>query len=623
MDAHLSTLNETLHSVATLQRHLFTAPRPQPFTNAFLDSIDPSLVSQTGAARVFIRECDPFERNFFHFPPAGSLLSDDAVQAADGDWNGGHLQNATQEDPDACSISPRPDHTPDVLHRFPQIKNVAVPTPLRPSVANASRGRGISASEQHHDARTFLLAAQRLSDNYQRAPRARRHIRLLLKRHKEVLAESSAQAAQAAKLEHLIARLASREQSDLLRDEINTLLGANIASTTDPGDAAVAAQSKTAQDDEARRRNRLREMQDSIAATRSELNTEEMEVLALEEMRDDVLAKRDALRRARSVHSSPLDANRGATVNSNKTVPSGSIPKDEPPYGTDDTASSGLKASTPSAASIPSRGIAAASRPHKLRPPSTSSVTASRSVLSGPPVSRLLRRPSVSALDSTNSHPSPSLRGKPAADAPGTPSADGEPVRETAEAVESRPGVVAASQHQDIPGDEDVEPDDETERLAEKVWEYFGDHLRFVAPGTETANGKTTLDALRRVVLASPRQALSEAGARADDAASSASTANTGPALPVAEPTVLSGVTALILLTLLRSKEPSQGLHSIELPIIKARVKEWLEEGPPTGALTENGGDGDALATKAIYAMVAKKVLKIRRAGGKATVEFS
>jgi hypothetical protein len=94
----------------------------------------------------------------------------------------------------------------------------------------------------------------------------------------------------------------------------------------------------------------------------------------------------------------------------------------------------------------------------------------------------------------------------------------------------------------------------------------------------------------------------------------------------VAAPTLQSRLSSLILLQLLLSPPPE---HSIDFPALKLKGKEWfdgLEQADrtagPEGAVGETE-DGEGLTTKAVYALVAKRLLRVRRAGGKARIGFS
>lgn len=148
----------------------------------------------------------------------------------------------------------------------------------------------------------------------------------------------------------------------------------------------------------------------------------------------------------------------------------------------------------------------------------------------------------------------------------------------------------------------DIEPTDELERLTEKIWDVFGDQLRLLSGGDaatlETADFTTTLGMLRSITDM--------------DRASIPGTAQ-------------SSISSLVLLLLLTSPPPD---HSMEFGQLKAEGREWWQGKKATtaeNAVSEEADvdvDGEQLTTKAVYALVAKRLLRVRRTGGEARVGF-
>lgn len=282
MESHLSTLDATLASIAQLQRPLFTHPAPRPFTLAFLDRREGG---QRG--RDFIRESDSIERRLFHFPPP----------------NGG----GESSDGQGYDVAPAAPGTPppaqDVLLRNPQVRSVAVPTPLRSGkggggrvgvddsdVTTSTRRRSTAAAPPQYDAYALLVAAQRLNDNYQHGPRARKHIKGLIKQAKESSAQNAAHADQAAKLELVLSLLASgKSVEDIVRDrdDLAGVLGGEVAAQA----ASAPSASSSASSSSLNSAQRLRQLHQRTQDLKAQLNREEMEVLALEEMREDVVER--------------------------------------------------------------------------------------------------------------------------------------------------------------------------------------------------------------------------------------------------------------------------------------------------------------------------------------------
>ncbi|CAO1617499.1 unnamed protein product [Jaminaea pallidilutea] len=697
MDSHLATLDATLASIASLQRNLFTSPKPQPFTNAYLGPIDASLLPTGKAPRDFIRECDAFERNLFHFPAVGAVLDDDGITR-----RGRELT----EDEAASAAATGADTAAELVPRNPQIRTVSVPTPLRDAGQRAHGG----TKQQQQDAKVSLVAAQRLNDNYQRAPRARKHIRQLLKRNAELMSQSSSQSAQAAKLEDVLSRIANGESPKTMIDELTTLLGFGAA--PDAGGASSAAVSSSAEE-EKRRKRRLKEMKDKLASVRDELNREEMEVLALEEMREDMLRKKVEIERRQQKASGPSETTSLATIGKpagastaravprvvaaanaaknrspRKSVEATEVSATKPSSTTATTTTSttsgagpgagvrklaaGARASMRPSTGGPLSGVSALKKP---------SVVSSTSTIAGKPVSKSAIAPRASLGPNKAKSQSAGLASSTAPvekqTAQTMPEAVPEPedditirlsnrVPETRQSDEDTSGdnsllvrpTPAGTAHSDFGASAlasadasaaDPEATDELERLSEKIWNSFGDHLRYFLRDPDATDGgggateedvmtdfRGTLQLLRRLMSSTQGDGSASGGAmqRGKDDASSISSAPTSlsgkttSATGSTPPDVVARVTAFVLLELLTAPAP----HMVDFPLLKTNAKAWFTENPSVLAKATAGDDDEgeaassdeeALVTKAVYAMVAKKLLRIRRTGGQAKVGFS
>lgn len=169
-------------------------------------------------------------------------------------------------------------------------------------------------------------------------------------------------------------------------------------------------------------------------------------------------------------------------------------------------------------------------------------------------------------------------------------------------------------------------PSDELERICALLWRVWGDSLRYAAPGCSGAPLASTYTVL---------QALEQGGAARDGPPPAAPPAP-DPSAPLA---VGTSMMAHVLLLLFRAPSP----HTLPLAQIKAMSDTWwakqgraqwlaTRDAPAsaTSAVQHAGWDaadaeqgGDALATRAVYALVAKKVLRIQRAGGAPAVRFA
>lgn len=619
MDSHLQTLSATLASIGLLQRELIHHPQPQPFTNATLAPLNPNAKPP----KDFIREADLLERRLFHFPPVGGMLDEEARQTQTG--------QPEDEGGEAAAA--------ELYPRNPEVRTVNVPTPLRPTTVGSANARkaGLSGREldasangnKEYDTRALLIAAQRLNDNYQRQPRARKHIKGLIKKNQELQNQAAAHTRQAAKLDAALAKIANGQDPTSMED-LAALLGKSemLANTT--------------ADEEKKRLKKMKEAKEKAAKIRDELNREEMEVLALEEMKEEMLAKkRDFDRKVAAAAAASSNGASSATGSRQSVI---SNPR---------TASSVRGVPRPIASTQPPSKVATSRRsisaaassaaPRAAVPPTASTSTTGQARLS---LGAVAKAPGSSSSTSAPAARTPRSSQGPVATPPRqTPMADSEdditvrlkPGELAAAAAASQPPasspastpsrrLAAKPSPASASRPKDPEPTDELERLTEKIWDSFGEHLRFFAPSLEASDFTTTLGLLRKSITytgdgssaaAGGDDGSSISGASSMDPPSSTSSLGGTNSSATAAPTALSRVTSLILLSLLQAPAPE---HSVEFPLLKTKGKQWLEKQQGNAGADE---DGDSLATKAVYAMVAKKLLRIRRTGGKARVGFS
>ena len=162
----------------------------------------------------------------------------------------------------------------------------------------------------------------------------------------------------------------------------------------------------------------------------------------------------------------------------------------------------------------------------------------------------------------------------------------------------------------------------ELDAIAGKIWDKFGENLRYVCPGCTSASFTDTFRALA---------ALESGGGDAPPVTGHGE----NPGSPLSIGVVFM---AHVLLLLMRSASP----HTLALADIK-RVSEtwWTKHGrnvfmenagrqPPNDVIKHAGYDtighdhsGSQLVTTAVYSLVAKKLLRINRAGGAPSVRFS
>lgn len=166
MDVHLATIASALDSIGRL--HVKSAATPRPFTSAVLNTQRLDVLD-------FIRDADPFESNLFSREPEGEAGPSDITLG----------------------------------RRQPERRAYVPPTPLRKQAKDAE-ARGLV----EFDARTLLKAAQRLLDNYHNAPRARKHIKALLRKHTELQRTISGLNESVSQTADLLAELAASLRTD-------------------------------------------------------------------------------------------------------------------------------------------------------------------------------------------------------------------------------------------------------------------------------------------------------------------------------------------------------------------------------------------------------------------------
>lgn len=413
------------------------------------------------------------------------------------------------------------------------------------------------------DVPSLLAAAERVIQHYHKAPRARRHIKALFQRHDE--------------LQRHIAR---------------------YTSTIDNVQHALAD----------KKPGRLPRREDpELRQVRDEIQRERMEIVALEGM----LAE---LEDARACRAPPAAATPGPAPRS-------------PPLRTPATeafrsAAAGQTPRMPTASKSSAFLRRMDATPLARTPLHTQSpLRASQSPLRA---SQSPLRTSQSPLRTSQPSPlhasQPSPRRAPHSPAPRlTQSVAGSsPARSPKASPSSSPGLLtppgtvpSASAH--------------LEEIAARIWERFGENLRYACPGCASASFVDTFHILAAL----------ERGGRDAPAALGGGAAGPAPTAPLS---VGIAFMAHVLLLLVRSAPP----HTLALADIK-RVSEtwWSRHGraafmeaaggePPNDVIRRVGYDtagnthtGSQLATTAVYGLVAKKLLRIHRSGGAPSVRFS
>ncbi|WFC94596.1 hypothetical protein MBRA1_001229 [Malassezia brasiliensis] len=572
MDTHLDALQRTLDALHTQLAYTKEEQQnPSYFTNAVLRTNQLDILE-------LIRDADQLEASLFAYP----ARDDGAERGGEG------------------PLTPQP-------------RAVHIPTPLRRSATDAPGA---------HSARFYLEAAEKLMQSYHNAPRARKHIRMLLKRDGEV--------------QRHIQRYAS------------TIEHAKNTQPT-PGKA---------------RPNRARVSDNGeLRQLRDEIQREKMEIVALENMLAELEATpapqpaepteataAPGKESTREATASPSKPERSAREQPSSSRAAARTPKTPAP-------------STPSKASLaqsvrtrtPERTPATA----RLRRTLDSTPRFAQSVSQPPSATpaRQTRRPlaqSVASPSTPNRRAPPAsparAHGSPATRAPATPTtrtpgspavrAPGSPaVRAQAPGMPTRPTLLPLGQ---VPTSSA-----ELERITALLWTRFGEALRYVS-AEERAPFTTTFALLASLECCGqdPSALQTDAAASADDsvhapsAVTSLATQSSAGMLLSAPLSVNTVVMAHVILLLFRAPPP----HTLTLPTIKTLTESWWRQRgqdvfratSATPALShadtirQAGLDasevetgGDTLGSRAVYGLVAKKLLRIHRAGGAATIQFA
>ncbi|PWN49585.1 hypothetical protein IE53DRAFT_411511 [Violaceomyces palustris] len=580
MDTHIATLQATLQAINSRQSH----PRHRreaknkPFTSAILNRQGLDILT-------FIRDADPqLEASLFWYPPlpqAHPSSSSQQQQSNQPDSIQRQHQNhpGSQESGESTRLSAQSEQDPHqlLIPRVPEPRQIQPPTPLRQTKPGWKSAP--SSSDDQFSAKTLLLAAQRLNDNYRSAPRARKHIKLLLQRHAEL-------------------SKAIEKYERAIREGEEKIKVASAANLDRASSVVLALPAQSASATKGGSEEKRQELQ----RLKNEIQKEELEILALEAM---------TLELSKASSSKVKLEETGSSTRTSSGAP-GSLPSVSKNLGkgNDDEFAEGTNRGAPSGDGL---GL-------------TEGGEEDKTITEG-----LVRDGGVGEQELAEA------------------SFSSPPLAETVdEAEESLPTP---------------EPTDELERISENIWTCFGDSLRLVAPEREGADFLETLGYLRRLsaggqagdpshqaLLASGDTSLSSAISGSQ--ASSGSTANAAGAAPAGSTSVLTATTvvkAFVLVQLVTSPAP----HTLEMNEIKALTNTWWEAkgrnsfvkairalrgkgGGGRGGEEEEGNSseeeeeieegkegGEQLATKAVYSLVAKKLLRLRRTGGLAPVSFA
>lgn len=182
----------------------------------------------------------------------------------------------------------------------------------------------------------------------------------------------------------------------------------------------------------------------------------------------------------------------------------------------------------------------------------------------------------------------------------------------------------------------DTGSSDELERICESIWSLFGDSLRYVAVDREGASYQETLRILGDLSLGGKRHDRTSGGDESMTSYSSDSQAtvattgssssshleNAGPPQPA------MAVAAHVLQTLLTTPPP----HVMDIEELKGEAEAWWDREGRQAYMSSLAGRESAgeigegtssdLASRAVFRLVAKKILRLQFRGAKRIISF-
>lgn len=175
------------------------------------------------------------------------------------------------------------------------------------------------------------------------------------------------------------------------------------------------------------------------------------------------------------------------------------------------------------------------------------------------------------------------------------------------------------------------ESSDELERICESVWSLFGDNLRYVAVDREGADYQETLRVLQD--LSAGKSSAGDASMGLSDSESQATAATSGSTGSASSnldnagpPSPTVAIAAHILSLLLTTSSP----HVEEFDVLKTKAASWwtsagreaLRKSALNPEAVEFDESSSSLASRAVYSLIAKKLLRLQFRGAKRVVSF-
>lgn len=199
---------------------------------------------------------------------------------------------------------------------------------------------------------------------------------------------------------------------------------------------------------------------------------------------------------------------------------------------------------------------------------------------------------------------------------------------------EAHPTHTEERESEPATGNVEPESSDELERICENVWSLFGDNLRYVAVEREAADYGETLRILQDLSMGGASgggegdssMVSSSSGSQATAATSGSTSSSLGQLDNAGPPSPTVAIAAHVLYALLTTPSP----HIMDFDLLKAEGESWWNQhgqealrasaaGREAPDMSDSSG---SLANKAVYSLIAKKLLRLQFRGARRIISF-
>lgn len=624
MNNALQSLTNTLGAINSRQAAARKRARKgldaTPFTSAVLNREGLEITT-------YIRDADiQTEANLFWYPPLPQSATASRAGPSSSTHRSAHVASTRAggtDDPNEADLLLAP--------RLPEPRHVAPPTPLRN--ANVSNKQSFQSQDDSGvDARVLLLAAQRLNDTCGKGSRTRKHIKAMLKQY--------------ATYNHDIKTYEQhirQSEAQLRATAEGRPIGASQLSSSD-ADIPHSQPPRSAND----------HLYADLATVQDRIQKEELEILALEEMIEELRQARSDWQRQELERQQRAQAQAEAVrMQPREQTPQRAFPHASLARAQQEDVTVQHDASQADAVAVHDDQHLLDStidvtqqslqREHHEQEPeheqvqqlSYNSVHLDAADEQDQPdatvqtthhdvsVSQSFDDPADLTIQRPREHESYELT---------TDVADTSAAIDPVPIAEETPVTSPQKQPSHLLVNA-TQSSEELDRATQKVWEVFGEALRSVVPEREAANYFDTLDALKLLMSGGNAPNAGDYSVGSVQTSSTFSSAASEASAAVAAqltPEVL--MTAFVIFQMLVSEEP----HRMNIDELKVRGHEWwstsgmqvwlhaqAHDDNDVPSRVEAFEDGQNLARKATYGMISKQLFAIKRQKGVGLVGFA